>query len=306
MQIVSVNWSGEVERVQSHHGATRILSVPDDLPAMFPGRYGPPLGAFFGAGRGDILGICNADILMLKCDIAERARSRPATFFAARRLDVDRVGGNIVGLYRRGVDAVFFDCDRYRALIEDENLARFQLGAPFWDILLPLLASFHGPVSFIDPPFLVHPVHDARWSAQDYETLRQAAVVTVVRHAERHSATSSAARTFLQLFRRYVGRDIAPLDRRARRNAMALFSLWLGKLEREGVQRLDVQIGDELSPSAIARLRDPLPETPTDATSPSGGVGLRALRRWARARLREWKHQRRERAIAARLAGVRF
>ena len=310
LSAISINWPGEIERVRALYPTVAAAAVSAERPAIFPNRYGPPLGALFAFGRnGDALGICNADVLMLQSDIRARVFHQPERFFVAHRLDVDRLGGDIVGVYRRGVDAVFFNRGRYPALLEDEHLARFQLGAPFWDILMPVIASFHGPVSFIEPPFIVHAVHEARWSDDDYANLRQLAIATAVRHAQRHAAGRPHARAFLELFDRYVGRDVESLNRRARRNAMTIFNLWLAKLEHQGAERLHVEISGELSLSAFSTLGGPLADTPTDADTAGAGAGafgVQRMRQWTKAHLRVWKRRRRERAIATRLADVEF
>jgi hypothetical protein len=305
---VSVNWPQEIDRVRSlYPGVTAVGASPAHFP-VFPSRYGPTLGSVFDAAAAyPTIGICNADVPMLTSDIGERIERQPQTFFAAHRLDVDRMGGDIVGFYRRGIDAVFFDRHHFRDLLNDENLVRFQLGAPFWDILMPILASFHGPVSFIEPPFIIHPIHKARWSEPDYEVLREIAISTVVRHAERHSARRPQARAFLTLFERYVGRATEPLSRRATKNAMMIFNLWLAKLERERTTRLNVRVDGELSAFALTQLERSLPDTPTEIIATSGAAKRTpVIRRWTSARLREWKRRRRERAVDAHLADIEF
>jgi hypothetical protein len=194
-------------------------------------------------------------------------------------------------------------------LIEDAGLARFQLGAPFWDILMPILASFHGPVKFLAPPFILHAVHAARWSDPDYRTLRNLAVETAVNHAARYADTRPNARAFLRLTERFVGHRRGPLGRRAVRNLMLIFGMWIAKMEAGGGEHIDVDVDGTLSAAALRQLEGWVPETPTDAESAVAAAAAPPFspargRWWVRTRLRELKRARRERAIRVRLAEV--
>ena len=307
----SVNWPAEMARVRELFPDASVVPASRDN-SLFPGRYGPTLGSVFDATADSrALAICNADVLMLPSNIHAMMEAHPGTFFAAHRLDVDRIGGDIVGLYRRGVDAVFFDRAAFAPLIEDAGLARFQLGAPFWDILLPVLASFHGPVRFIAPPFILHAVHPARWSNRDYGALRRLAARVAVDHAARHAGERPNARVFLKLAEPYVRPGELSPGRRAVRRVMQLFNIWLAGIEASASMPLDVTVDGMLSPAALRQLEGRLPESPTDAEAAVAASAtprfspVRASR-WVGQRLRELKRARRERAIRARLAEVEF
>jgi hypothetical protein len=310
--VISVNRPTEIESLKPVFTSTQFVAAEDEGHAIFPKRYGPSIRSVLGACAGyDACAIVNADIFMLGSDITEVMGSNPGIFFAAHRLDVDQIGGDVVGVYRRGVDAVFFDLDRFAALAEDADLGRFQLGAPFWDIVVPILASFHGTLSFIDPPFILHQVHQARWSHADYDLLREAAIRTAVKHAELHSTRSARARVFLQLFDKFVGSNWNVLDRRSIRNAMMIFDLWIAKIEGDSCHRLRVDIDGALSNFAQQRLSAGLGDTPIDPPdlldrSPAGSVWPQRAKRLAKSAMREWKRRRREKAISVTLAGIDF
>jgi hypothetical protein len=299
--VISVNRPAEIAALRPVFTNTSFVPA-DEGDAIFPGRYGPTIRSVFSACAGhDSCAIVNADILMLRSDIRERMEQHPQTFLAAHRLDIDRVGGEIVGIYRRGIDAVFFNLDRFVALLEDTDLGRFQLGAPFWDIILPVMASFHGTVSFIDPPFILHTVHSARWSHTDYDKLREAAIRTVIKHAELHSNVSERARVFVELSEKFVGTNRETLSRRSIKNAMMIFDLWVAKIERNSCDRIQVEIDGALSHQSERKLSRELSETPIDEST-----GMRGPWRLAKAAMREWKRRRREKAITVTLAGVDF
>ena len=308
---ISVNWPAEIDLLEPSFPGIAFVAA-DRSRAIFPERYGPSIGSVLGACAGhDACAIVNADIYMLESDIVDVVNRNPGTFFVAHRLDVDRIRGDIVGVYRRGTDAVFFNPERFAALAEDPDLGRFQLGAPFWDIVIPIVASFHGVVSFIDPPFILHPVHRARWSHADYDTLREAAIKTVIGHAQLHADRSDQARLFLQLIDRHVGRKRDVLNRRSIRNAKMIFNLWIAKVERANAQAIRVKIDGELNHPSLQGLSGELVETPTDSLGAVDGssasmLSLWRLNRLAKSSLRNWKQRRREKAVTDRLAGIEF
>ena len=306
---ISVNAPDEIDRIRAAFPAAAIRAATSGVP-LFAGRYGPTLCSIFDAAAGyETIGICNSDVVMLTSDVRKRITDDPDIFFAAHRLDVDRLGGNVLGLYRRGIDAVFFDRRRYAALFEDKNLGRFQLGAPLWDIVLPILASFHGSVAFIEPPFILHAVHKTRWLPADYRIARRWAAETVAAHARRYATTRPRASAFVELLERHVGRRDDHLDRRGLRNTMKVFGLWMAKLEHEGRTRLRVEIAGELGDAAVRHLDRPIPDTPSNpeltlvgaAGSP---LNMRRIRYKFAAGLRAWKRHRRERAVVSQLADV--
>jgi hypothetical protein len=309
---VSVNWAHEIGAVAARYPEADVVAASTRTRPLFEGRYGPTLAALFdAAGDSRTIGICNADVLMLTSDIRRRLEREPGTFFTAHRLDIDTFGGSIVGVYRKGIDAVFFDRDRFRPLFEDSRLLSLQIGAPFWDLALPIVASFHGPVAFIDPPFLVHTLHDAHWNAGDVAAGARPALAAIIEHAERCADFRPRARYFLKLVDQHVGRDVAELSPHKVNKALAILNMWMVKLERTGTTRVNVAMAGELGPYARAQLRLALPDTSGKAQAGPVGVppslmSLWVMRQWMRAKLRQMKPRRQDREIAESFAAAEF
>jgi hypothetical protein len=306
---ISVNWAHEIAAVENLAPQARVVPAATDVAPLFAGRYGPTLAALFdAAGDSRTIGICNADVLMLTSDIRHRLEREPGTFFTAHRLDIDTLGGSIVGVYRRGIDAVFFNRDRFKPLFDDSRLLSLQLGAPFWDLALPIVASFHGPVAFIDPPFLVHTLHDAHWNADHVAAGARPALAAIVEHAERCAHRRPRARYFLDLVDKHVGRDIAGLTPHRVNKALAILNMWMAKLERTRATRLNVTMAGELGPHTRTQLRLALPDTSGKAQAGPVGIppSLWVMRQWMRAKLRQMKPHRHDREIAASFAAAEF
>lgn len=259
---LSVNLAGEIPELERRFPDVQFAVAGNDR--IFKERYGPSLGAAFSVCPDDACAVINADIKLLPSNIGEVARRMPEAFFVAHRLDIDRPGGDILGLYRNGIDALYFRKSAYSELLDDPDVCRFQFGAPFWDLVIPVVASFHGPVVFIDPPFILHTMHEARWSQDDYLKLQALAFPAILRHAERHSH-KPAARAFLDGFHGCIGRKPDLAERRTWRMAKLLVDQWLIKVEAQTAMRLDVEIGDALSDASAGVLGGParIGDTPT-------------------------------------------
>lgn len=284
--VTSINRAAEIEGLGVSFPSVAFVDS-ERFDGIFKGSYGPSLGAIFDVcRRTELCGIVNADVYMIDGRIVDVLRQNPNTFYVARRVDVERFGGEIIGVYRRGFDAVFFSSSEFSALLEDDMLGNFQLGAPFWDILTPVLASFHGDVSFIDPPFILHPVHAANWSDADYALLRRTAVMTAVAHARRHAATRPRAAHFLRLIERRVGDIGGQLEsRRHIRRAADVLNAWLLDLERSRRQRIETNLNDPIFQQSLKRFvarvdfGESIPQSPRkrgDLVS----VCLRRIRHW--------------------------
>jgi hypothetical protein len=285
--VTSVNRANEILSLEIAFPDVTFIA-PERFDGLFAGRYGPCLGAIFDECRDKgPSGVANADVYMLSGAIGEVLRRNPDTFYVARRVDVTDCEGEVIGIYRRGVDAIFFDASRFSALFDDERLRAFQLGAPFWDIVVPILASFHGKVSFIEPPFIVHPIHPANWSDADYAVLKREAVMTVMDHARRHGATSVNANRFLRLMEQHVGKlDGRSASRRGIRRAADVLNAWVLHLENRGSSRIELSLEDPLFKhplrefdSAMA-LGESIPESPPKRQDPISQI----LRRFRSAR----------------------
>lgn len=298
----SVNFPREIETVRLAYSGVDF-HVDETTDANFPGRYGPSIGSILSACQpSDYCAICNADIFMLRSDILNVIAARPNAFLVARRLDVEHIGGDVIGVYRRGNDAVFFDPQRFVALKDDPLLGRFRLGAPFWDIVIPIAASFHGDVAFVEPPFLLHPAHHANWSRADYRELQNAAVGALVRHARVYSARSDRAALFLRLFEEHVGTRGSTTDRRAIKNSMMVFDAWLKKIERDNPVSVRVELDAAVSAHSRKMIAaGGLPEVPMPAVPNRGDESASLSARWRRrirTALRERKRKRTEKVHA--------
>lgn len=305
--VASVNSADEIESLQPLFADVRfILAEPAE--AVFPDRYGPSIGSTLAACVGsESCAIVNADIYLLESDIRDLMRRNPGSFFVARRLDVDRFGGDFFGVYGRGIDAVFFVPDRFAALIEDRDVGRFQLGAPFWDLVVPIIASFHGPVTFVEPPFILHQVHTPKFSNHDYELLRKAAIGTLIRHAAAQAERSVRARAFMHLVDRYVGSRGDNLDRRAVRRMSTILDFWMSQLEMEPAEKVQANLDDVLSPRSLERIAAGELTNDTEAADRDAAAEASIWRRWITSKpmsFRERKRRRRRRILSRLLDDI--
>lgn len=249
--VTSVNPSSEIAELAELY-STVSFEGPEARDGVFTGRYGPTFAALFETCRkGCPSTIINADVYLIGSDIVDHLIRNPETFFVARRADIGSDDHAYMGTYGRGVDALFFDPDRYRPLIDDEVIGRLQLGAPFWDIIVPVVASFHGIVEFIRPPFILHTVHEAKWSDADYAVLRAFASNAVLRHARLHAASNVVARRFVGMAERLVGtREV--LETRDDTKAIAqLIDAWLKRIEQAQAARIAIDPTDPVLRAAV-------------------------------------------------------
>ena len=289
---LSINFDDEVSalaRVFPEIPVTRCSRAE----GVFENRYGPSLGALFDSFESDrVICIINSDIYMMNSNIDQIFKNNPECFIASRRLDISSFGGGILGAYSRGVDAVMFNPSVFSAVLRDERVRSLQLGAPFWDIVLPTIASFHGQVRFAKPPFLLHVVHPANWNATDYEILRKVGIEAVLMHARKHAAVSLNARKFLYIVERTAG-PLKRLERSRQFRAVArVVNAWLLKIE--ATDPLDP--GADLNDPVFRRLA---PNADGEGSVQSNGSGPRmnALRRLvlpSALRFRTWKGRKRQ------------
>ena len=152
---------------------------------FFSDRYGPSFKDIFGKRIAQgLTAVVNADVYMLPSGILPLIQDSRNSVFLSRRINVSKLGGSFEGVYRHGIDAMFFSPDVDFERISQADLAGFQLGAPFWDAVIPIALSFHHEVRFLSPPVLLHPSHELNWSDADYKFLRERAVTTLTRYAE--------------------------------------------------------------------------------------------------------------------------
>lgn len=200
---LSVNRPDELPLVETF--APDIARIPfDDAQAIAPGRYGPTLGALFDAtAPSPIAGICNADTYVLPGEntakaIAEAARGH---FIIARRTEVSDVAGAFHSVNWTGVDAIFFDRQAFEPILKHPTILRFQMGMPWWDVLLPVIASFQGPLLQIREPWLMHLRHPQAWKRDQYRGFGKQARDLVIGYADELSSRNERAREFMKRYR---------------------------------------------------------------------------------------------------------
>lgn len=245
-RVVSVNREGEAAGI-SGFPTVEIREVPPG--GVYPHKYGPNFGQIL-AEFGDEAGaIVNADIYMAKSNIAAVVREQAGIVLIARRLDVSASARGVVGTYDRGVDGVFFSAGAMAEVAADPDVGAFQMGAPFWDILLPTVASFHCPLGFIAPPFILHEIHPARFNKEEYKELRLRAVNAVVGHARRYRDSRPRAAAYLQGLEDYLGGPFDPSNYRKVKESARYMGFWLARIEAAPTDLVTVDFNDP----AIAR-----------------------------------------------------
>lgn len=168
-------------------------------------RYGPPLGAAFSVARKTRIAITNADIYLSRLDGGAGALEDMTddAFVFGQRVEARSLDDPAGYMYLLGVDLVAFDVGRYPALVNDPGLRRFQFGCPWWDYVVPIAASFFGPVKRLAPPLLFHHAHEARWLREDQAAMCKAAYKVLTRLARQ--AGTPLARDFLARARETQG-----------------------------------------------------------------------------------------------------
>lgn len=148
-----------------NEGETGDITCLDSVPRIFPHRYGPPLGALMELANGPTV-IVNADIRLsvLPSQLTQAARGGLA--FAQR---IETPSGR---LHPWGFDLFAFDDTLKMALRNVKGWEDFQLGAPWWDYVLPLMAARAGvPLRRIAAPVAYHTTHTQHWRDDDYQLL---------------------------------------------------------------------------------------------------------------------------------------
>jgi hypothetical protein len=225
--------------------AESVVFLRSDNPGFFPDRYGPSFKDIFGKRiREGMIAVVNADVYMLPSGILPLTRESRNSVFLSRRINVSKLGGSFEGVYRHGIDAMFFspdvDCER----IAQSELAGFQLGAPFWDAVIPIALSFHNQVRFLSPPVLLHPSHELNWSDADYKFLREKAVTTLTRYAEDSAAESPRARSFLQGMEAFKNSFSRRTPYRDQKRAAEYIALTVRQMQSESLQRVEIDFND--------------------------------------------------------------
>jgi hypothetical protein len=296
-RVVSVNRSSEIPRLRASFPDLTLVEATNE--GLFAGRYGPSFASLFAACQsGRFCAVLNADVYLVKSRIAAIVEDNAAKFLVARRADIVDYDKRYIGTYTRGIDAFFFAPERCSALMEDPDIALLQLGAPMWDITLPVVASFHSPLEFIEPPFILHPVHKASWSRPDYERLRLFCAEAILRHARAAASRSVTARQFLHVIEGQLGpiRNISR-DKEAKL-FMRLANFWLQRIEIAHSMKVEVDRNDPVLRAATSGLnfdfaalitKESLPESREHRWPLPIEMARVGLSRWKRAlRTKRW------------------
>lgn len=220
---------------------------------FFARRYGPSFRDIFRYARnGPVDAILNSDVFMVPCDAKNVMLTQERTIVAARRIDVDRLGGEFEGTYSQGIDGLFISPDIDLSQFETEHFAAFQLGAPFWDIVIPLVLSFHFNLAFATPPVLLHANHPQHWRQEDYKELRRHAVEITVCYAKRIRNESRRASQFLRGLEVYcpdIGNSLS--DKQVKR-AATYMAAFLGNIEAKNGADLNADLNHPFMRACVA------------------------------------------------------
>jgi hypothetical protein len=215
-KLTTLNRLSEVPRLPPVPAEISRVTIEADT-ALYNNCYGPSLGAMADAGKGnDIVGIFNADTYLFDSAALENMLQTEAkdTLIFARRIDVETFGGALRTLNKTGVDAIFFDRERFMPMFSDPDVGIFQMGVPWWDVLVPTVASFYGDVACIDEPFVAHMEHSEAWDTNEYLRVGLLARDTMLRQAGKMAGVSAAARGFLEQYSAFLSEMRGEKDRK--------------------------------------------------------------------------------------------
>lgn len=173
-EAISLNRQAEVEAVRSMK-LLEVIPVRTDE-AWYPHRFGPCFGSIFDlAGDNEPVAIVNADIYMMGYpDLSKELASICSSgLTVARRTDVPFLGASTGRVSYGGIDLVALVKSSIPKTTTNSNIRRFQLGVPWWDYIVPILASLEGPVFRIEEPFIVHRSHEDRWDMDVWRNVSQ-------------------------------------------------------------------------------------------------------------------------------------
>jgi hypothetical protein len=190
--VCSVNLPGE-----DFSAPPEIERVFSEERGYYSNRYGPALGAAFSVARQDQIAITNADIYLARLEGGAQTLSAMArdAFIFSQRVDVSSLDGLVGAMYPLGIDLIAFDRHKFAPLVNDPGLRKFQFGCPWWDYVVPIAASFFGPVKRLTPPLIFHHAHEFRWHKEDQEAMAEAAQTVLLRLARQ--AGTPLARDFI-------------------------------------------------------------------------------------------------------------
>jgi hypothetical protein len=236
-------------------GLFDVCQMSGSSRGFFSNRYGPSFADIFAAHNVNPVGaIVNADTYLLPCDVADFLKSAEKTIIASRRIDVEYLGGDFEGVHNAGLDGLFISPDIDLSVFEDERFSLFQVGAPYWDIVIPLVLSFHFNLTFAKLPILLHASHDQVWRNADYELLRGHAATITTQYAQSIREQSEAADKFLRGLEFYCPEYSKDDSERTIKKIAIFLAFSLENIERENGLSLDVDLNDPYVKSYVTSM----------------------------------------------------
>jgi hypothetical protein len=167
---VSINRPDEVDSVRALGLVdVRAASMRE---AVWPNRFGPPLGDVFDAMPDEQVAFTNADIYILRSDLAQVLKRHGSTdVITARRSDVDHLGAPRCDTFEKGFDFFSFKPATIAPVIRHPDIRRFQLGAPWWDYAFPMACTSCASLVGLREPVIVHQTHMDRWDVAIWKDL---------------------------------------------------------------------------------------------------------------------------------------
>lgn len=185
---VSLNRPDEADAVRSMNLIDVVIASMSE--AHNPTRYGPSLGSLFDIlPEGQPAAIVNADIYMLATQNTLAAATLPAlsnSVVMGRRTDVGQLGDKLGSTFVYGFDYFAFDPIKIHKVLSNKLLRRFQLGAPWWVYVFPLLCKQDLRLQRIKEPFIAHLLHEERWNNDLFNTLATDACDALVTTDRQH------------------------------------------------------------------------------------------------------------------------
>jgi hypothetical protein len=198
--IRTINRDEEVNQVRELFGLEAVLFEDRNDP-LFAGMFGPPFCDIFSKlDMTKAYCIANSDILMLhsKNLLMELEALSKNAFLFARRTDILDLSLRFDSIYEYGADFVAFRPTNIFHVVNDPEFRKFKLGLFWWDLVLPIAASFYTSVLRIREPFILHLVHNNFWDRNVYNEM-QARAAEILRRIAKSRRDNRFAALFVDL-----------------------------------------------------------------------------------------------------------
>lgn len=139
------------------------IKVSPAVDRIFHGRFGPPLSAVMEAVTGPTI-LINADIKISLTPEKIMQILETHEFAISQRIETP--SGKINPW---GIDMFIMDRRFIQRIMRTTGWEMLQLGAPWWDYVLPIAASMTGAsMGVINAPVAFHETHTQRWDKADH------------------------------------------------------------------------------------------------------------------------------------------